>query len=310
MDLDCGVPSSAAEAAGPGPSLSRVTASGFQQSGDGPTTPTPYPDGLVVHHVDGETFYPEAYTGVRPPVEEEAWYHALGFHYDASLDFPEFAMWEWWGIEWPNVEPPRALVDLLFLCFVYGPLLLPILFWVRSDRLRPVASLLGWVGVCFAAVLIWYDDGDMDFVDLARFAMLCAVSLLFLARSARSVLRGALRYAAFSALVCFPGVVLAVIDPGTWMSDEILLSLGAWVVLLPLALLPEVNSSKQKLAVFRRRGLLLASILPASSYYLENAWGVRASQAILPWVIIALGLAACAMIFRSRGGQSEPPLAS
>ncbi len=287
-----------------------MSAARFQQSGEGPTTPTPYPDGLITHHADGTITYPDAYTGERFVQPGDEWYHAFGFHYDASHDFPDYAMWEWWGIGWPKAEPPQALVDLLFLCFVYGSLLLPILCWARSNRLQPAASLLAWVGVCFSAVLIWFDDGDMYFVDLARFTMLCAASLLFLARPARSVLRGVLRYVAFSALLCFPGVVLAVIDPGTWMSNKILLSFGAWAALLPLAVLPEVNCSKQELAAFRRRGLLVASILPVSSYYLENAWGVRASQAFLPWVIIALGLAACVMIFRNRSGQSEPPLAS
>lgn len=268
-----------------------------------PTTPTPYPDGLIIHHADGSTTYPEAYTGVRPIEVPDAWYHSFGFYYRPEDDY-SLEYWEWYGPEWFDSEFTLYALFLLSVGFVFGGASLAMIYWLRRGLLRSVASVAAWSGLLLAAlyiVTIAEYEGDSEF---ALAIPPLAGLLLFLARPARSLLRALLRYASLTLLVVFPEIILGVLDSEFYgISRFEFIAALSWVSLAPLALRFEADTVAPGEMILRHRFLVAAGLPPIAVWFSEThvEW-IAMSMAHL--VVAALGLAAWGAILLR---NSDPP---
>jgi hypothetical protein len=266
----------------------------MQQSTGDATTPTPYPDGLITHHADGTATYPEAYTGVRPVEPMDEWYHFFGFHYHTEDDY-SWDMWSWGGLDWINWESVEQLFGLPMFTLLVGGMLFPLIYWARRDLFQPLVSLVAWSGILISAVLIMVSDNDMLEADGAQLIMPIATLLLVLNRPSRSFRTALLRYAVLTTLFAFPSMILAVLDPDTWMSQLYVFALVAWAAVTPLAL--RVGSTDGKPRAIRVRngitfvaGFLPMALLLATDSFDAAAWKCShllvAALSLFAWISI------------------------
>lgn len=263
-----------------------------------PTTPTPYPDGLVLHQVDGPTIYPEAYTGVRPAEVPDAWYHPLGFHY-VSGDGYYGGYWMWYGPEWFQWEVAGLVLAFLAIVFIFGGASLALIYKVRPDLLRPSAALFAWSGVlliALALVTIAEYQGDAEYT----LAMLPIAGLiLFLARPARSLLRGLVRYSLLTALFVFPDLIFFVLEPDYEWGHFELFATVAWVALAPLALWVEADKVTPSETKLRQRFLIAAGLFSLAHWFQTTNAPLEA-MSFVHIGVAALGLAACTALLCKR----------
>jgi hypothetical protein len=268
-----------------------------------PTTPTPYPDGLIIHHADGTSTYPDAYTGVRPVEVPDAWYHSFGFYYRPEDEY-SLEYWEWYGPEMFDSELAQYALFLLCVVFVFGGASLAVIYWLRRGLLRSVASLAAWSGLLLAAlfiVTIAEYEGDSEF---ALAIPPIAGLLLFLARPARSLLRALLRYSSLTSLVVFPEIILGALDPEYYgISRFELIAALSWAALAPLALRFEAGPVAPGEMILRNRFLVAAGFPPIAVWFSEThvEWTV---MSMIHLVVAALGLAAWGAILLR---NSDPP---
>lgn len=258
------------------------------QSGE-PTTPTPYPDGLIVHHADGSVEYPEAYTGSIPAQPVDAWYQRLGFYHEPADEHFD-GWWEWFGmnfLDWENVEP---LGSILMYAFAWVGTLFAFIYWAKRDLLPLAAGILAWSGLLLSALILfsWDEDGPFFTQLLIPIASLS----LFLARPAKSRRWAYARYAMLTAALGFPDAILAVLGADIWWNGSFMYACMGWIALAPLALRIESQAESLRTLDIRHRALLLAGLLPPALTQLDSITGsyvlryihiVIAAVSILTW---------------------------
>lgn len=203
-----------------------------QQDTGQPTTPTPYPDGLIVHQVDGATIYPEAFTGVRPVETQDAWYNHFGFYFNLD-EYSEG--WSWYGVDYLGGWLYGELAMILMWVVVFTWIALPFLPGVNPRRFR---AFLGWAGcITLGAAGMFLLGSDIDGDLIAFNSVIVPAGLLYWwsSSSARSWRARTLRIAVAAILLLFPWLPLGLLIP-VWHSDEAIWATACFATMLPLAL--------------------------------------------------------------------------
>jgi hypothetical protein len=206
-----------------------VSAERFQQSGDGPTTPTPYPDGLITHHADGTITYPDAYTGERVMQWGDEWYHSLGFYLGRDSG------WEWYGFKLFDNGFINELLTIATWLVLLTWLALPFLPGMSP---RHFCAYLGWAGCVTlgtSALVLLIAHNHWEDLELS-FPIIPAGLLFWWSSSAATSWRArAWRISLAAVLLLFPWLPLGILA-SDWYSDAAIWGSICFAAMLPLAL--------------------------------------------------------------------------
>ena len=200
-----------------------------QQGAGEPTTPTPYPDGLIVHHADGTITYPDAYTGERVVQWGDEWFHSLGFYFDRDYG------WEWLGFNLFDHWFAGELELIFFSLVVVTWLVLPFLPGLRPRRLRASFGWAGCITVGTAAFTLLTADSSWEDLELS-FPIIPAGLLFWWSSSAPTAWRARTwRVGLAAVLLLFPWIPLGILE-SDWYRDEAIWGAACFAAMLPLAL--------------------------------------------------------------------------
>lgn len=267
-----------------------------QQGVGEPTTPTPYPDGLIIHHADGTITYSDAYTGERVVQWGDEWYHSLGFASAPDLD------WAWYGF---SLFEHRLFDELLLISFwlmLLSWLALPLLPGLNPRRYR---AYLGWTGcitIAMAAITLLTADNDWESIELSFPVIPAGLLFWWTSCAATSWRARTARVGVAAALLLFPWLPLALLG-STWFREEAIWGAVCFAAMLPLAL------SQRTDLMHGKQGWLVASV--PILFFLTNLVGVsNGGGPFSPWASHAIPMAIAAfLLLRPRATLARPAVA-